>query len=90
MNIVPPYHAEMLLKPGDYDILVQHEGYQSARQWVRIEDRDVVLDIRLDKKEAARPRLERKMTNRLGMSFALIPAGEFLMGTSQEEFVCLF
>jgi TPR repeat protein len=43
----------MALKPGRYDILVESEGYQSARQWVVIDDHDVILDITLEKNPAA-------------------------------------
>jgi hypothetical protein len=48
MNIRPSYKPKMSLPPGEYDILVDHQGYNSARQWVTIRDQDVVIDMRLD------------------------------------------
>ena len=48
MNIRPSYQPEMSLPPGEYDILVDHQGYNPARQWVTIRDQDVVIDMRLD------------------------------------------
>jgi hypothetical protein len=49
MNIRPQYHAGMSLKSGQYHILAERQGYQTARRWVTIEDHDVMFDMRLDK-----------------------------------------
>jgi hypothetical protein len=52
MNIRPSYKPEMSLPPGEYDILADHQGYNPARQWVAIRDQDVVIDMRLDPRQA--------------------------------------
>lgn len=49
MNIKPTYFPGMALAPGQYDLLVQQDGYETVRQWVTIRDADVSLDIHLQK-----------------------------------------
>ncbi|GGC59430.1 hypothetical protein [Marinobacter halophilus] len=53
MNIGPKYRDGIELTPGDYDILVEKNGYRSSRFWVEIEDSKtkgskVALDVVLD------------------------------------------
>jgi hypothetical protein len=49
MNIAPPYYPGIELEPGQYDILVDRQGYVDARRLVTIANTDVVVDITLDK-----------------------------------------
>ncbi len=49
MNIKPKYHRGIELEPGDYDILVTHDGYESLRRDVPVSSgEDVHVDFRLD------------------------------------------
>jgi formylglycine-generating enzyme required for sulfatase activity len=75
----------MSLEPGHYDILVERSGYRTARQWVTIRDRDVVVEMALDgvaPKRPAPPRHPKSVTNSLGMKFVLLRAGQFQMGSA--------
>ena len=47
LNIGPKYTPGMQLPPGDYDVLVEHQGYQAQRQQVTITSSPVTLDIDL-------------------------------------------
>jgi len=50
MNIIPRYQPGIALKPGQYDIYVTHPGYFSKRFWIDIADRDVSVDVVLERK----------------------------------------
>jgi formylglycine-generating enzyme required for sulfatase activity len=52
----------MSLQPGEYDILVDHSGYNPARQWVAVRDQDVVIDMRLDRRQTL-PSVQTDMTS---------------------------
>ncbi len=49
MNIKPKYRHNMSLYPGKYDVLVQNNGYKPKRQWIEIRDRDVTINVTLQK-----------------------------------------
>jgi hypothetical protein len=50
MNIKPRYEPGIALKPGQYDIYVTHPSYYSKRFWIDIVDRDVSVDVVLERK----------------------------------------
>jgi len=52
MNIKSRYYEGIRVAPGKYDILVEHEGYKSYREWVNVEY-DVIVKVVLKKKAAA-------------------------------------
>lgn len=52
MNIKSRYYPGIRLVPGKYDILVEHEGYKSYRQWVSL-DYDMILKVILKEKAEA-------------------------------------
>ncbi|MGN7613542.1 hypothetical protein ACQZV8_15825 [Magnetococcales bacterium HHB-1] len=45
LNIVPPYRAGMLLKPGRYHIEVTRKGYRKVRRWVELTDFDLIVPV---------------------------------------------
>ncbi|OAD21456.1 TPR repeat protein [Candidatus Thiomargarita nelsonii] len=47
MNINPKYQPGICLKRGKYDVFVTHQGYESYRQWLKITDSNVSLDVTL-------------------------------------------
>ena len=47
MNIAPKYHDQMALRPGAYDILVKHPGFQPYRRWIRLGAQDRALHVTL-------------------------------------------
>ncbi len=49
MNIRPIYRPGILLKPDRYDIEVSHAGYTNVRQWVKIVNQAVTVQISLKK-----------------------------------------
>ena len=48
MNIKPKYQPGILLKPGKYDIEVTCLGYESKRQWVKIDNANLTFDVILN------------------------------------------
>jgi formylglycine-generating enzyme required for sulfatase activity len=49
MNITPKYRRGIELEPGDYDVLVTHDGYESLKRNVPVSSgEDVHVDFRLD------------------------------------------
>ncbi len=68
MNIKPKYRPGIPLEPGKYDILVEQQGYQSARQWVTIQDADVSLDISLEKVSQIPEKTETKSAVKMSAS----------------------
>ncbi|MEN8219382.1 MAG: PEGA domain-containing protein [Pseudomonadota bacterium] len=47
MNIGPKYQPGICLMEGKYEIFVTHQGYESYREWIKITDEDVSLDVML-------------------------------------------
>jgi TPR repeat protein len=47
MNIRPKYQPGICLREGKYDVFVTHQGYDSYREWIKITDEDVSLDVTL-------------------------------------------
>ncbi len=52
MNIKSRYYPGIQLPSGKYDILVEHEGYKSYREWVNV-DYDLIAKVVLKKSEEA-------------------------------------
>jgi formylglycine-generating enzyme required for sulfatase activity len=83
----------MSLAPGHYHIQGEREGYHTARQWVTIQDRDIVVDMMLEriamKREAdttaSSSTPSKTWRNPLGMEFVLIPSGRFQMGSTSGD-----
>ena len=48
MNIKPKYKHGICLKKGNYDIYVTHKNHKSYRKWIKIEDRDVYINMTLE------------------------------------------
>lgn len=49
LNIEQTYHPGIALPPGLYDLQVSKKGYDKSRQWIRLKDQDVKLEIFLNK-----------------------------------------
>ena len=62
MNITPKYRHNMNLSSGKYDILVQKKGYKSNRKWIEIKDRDVTINVTLQKVTKSRQSSTKKVT----------------------------
>lgn len=65
MNITPKYKDGIELRPGDYEIFVEAEGYRSKRFWIALEDEsnqdnEVNLDVNLNR--LGLPRCTEKVT----------------------------
>lgn len=52
MNVKSRYYPGIRLRPGKYDILVEHEGYKSYREWVNVEY-DIIVKVILKQKAEA-------------------------------------
>ncbi|MBC2716760.1 MAG: WD40 repeat domain-containing protein [Desulfobacteraceae bacterium] len=52
MNIKSRYYPGIRLAPGKYDILVEHEGHKTYREWVNVEY-DIIVKVILKKKAEA-------------------------------------
>lgn len=50
MNIKPKYHHNIRLKPGNYDIQVSADGYQTYRRWHRVLAGKQSINIELKKR----------------------------------------
>ncbi len=49
LNISTRYRiGGMVLKPGLYDVLVEKEGYQAKRQWIRLGPVPIIVSVKLD------------------------------------------
>ena len=46
------YYPGMKLEPGEYEIIVQHAGYEDFREWINLEN-NITLDVILNKEGAA-------------------------------------
>ncbi len=53
MNIDEQYYPGIKLSPGYYEVLVESKGYESFREWIKL-DKDKVLQIALSKTGAAK------------------------------------
>ncbi|MDX8414404.1 MAG: hypothetical protein R8J85_09990 [Mariprofundales bacterium] len=53
LNIKPRYSPQLLLYPGRYRLQVVARGYQTARRWVEIVDRDITAQFSLKPSTAA-------------------------------------
>ena len=78
LGVVPEFHQGIKLDPGRYQIEVTASGYIPQKQWVFIPAKEnTKFIIRLEKNVT---RKLKTFTNSLGMMFAKIPAGNFMMG----------
>jgi formylglycine-generating enzyme required for sulfatase activity len=79
LNIKPRFYQGMELEPGRYDVEVRASGYDSFREWVRLEaGEDRTMEVRLS-------RQPEDLTNSLGMAFVQIKPGSFMMGSPENE-----
>ena len=53
LNIKPIYKDGILLEAGQYRIEISKQGYSTKKQWVKIVNKDMVIDINLVKKPYA-------------------------------------
>lgn len=52
LNIVPKFKQGIALAPGKYELQITHPNYPERRQWVELSDRDVSIDVLLDRSHA--------------------------------------
>ncbi|MBF0453992.1 MAG: serine/threonine protein kinase [Magnetococcales bacterium] len=50
LNIQPPYQPGIKLPPENYHLEVSRAGYETKRKWIKIKNRDRVLEIQLKKR----------------------------------------
>ena len=83
LNIGPAFYPGMDLDPGRYHVEVSADGFEKEDRWVVLsEGEDETLSIRLT---AVQPVSGGKESNSLGMDFAYIPPGSFMMGSPSGE-----
>ena len=80
MNIKPVYTPGISLLPGKYHINVSKKKYIEFNEWIELaEGESKQLTVTLT------PVSKNKLTNSIGMTFVLIPAGTFQMGSPKSE-----
>jgi WD40 repeat protein len=52
VDLEETYYPGMKLEPGEYEIIVQHAGYEDFREWINLEN-DITIDVVLNKEDAA-------------------------------------
>ena len=93
LNIKPVYEPGMLLLPDKYHIEISKESFKTYDEWIDIlEGEEKKLNIKLEQviKETKQKffkskYLPKQFTNEYGMTFVLIKAGTFLMGSPADE-----
>ena len=83
LNIGPRYSPGMVLKPGKYHVEVSKPGYERVRQWVKVANQDLRVNIVLSEQQTRK--IASDYTNGIGMSFRKIPSGTFTMGSPSTE-----
>jgi hypothetical protein len=83
LNTDAAYRPGVKLEPGQYDILVERDGYIPVRRHITIAHADVLLNIALA--ISPKPSEPKTIRNSIGMEFVLIPAGEFRMGSTKGD-----
>jgi len=87
LNIGPAFYQGMDLDPGSYHVEVSAEGYETEKLWVTLSAaEDKYLDINLKQASVVSSGYQdNKITNSLGMNFAYIRPGIFMMGRPSSE-----
>jgi len=95
LHMRPKFQQGMVLPPGRYELEASHQNYYQVKKWVSLnanEDLTVEMELKskyattLNKKTLKKSSYHYKtFTNQFGMSFVLIPAGSFLMGSPKNE-----
>ena len=84
LNIGPVFSQGMELDPGRYHLEVSAEGHEKDDRWVDLASgEDETLQIRLA--PVAQAAAGKQLKNSLGMEFAYIPPGSFMMGSPSDE-----
>jgi formylglycine-generating enzyme required for sulfatase activity len=79
LNIRPRFYQGIELTPGEYHMEFTASGFNTVRKSIKLEaGEDRTVDISLGK-------LGDLITNSLGMKFAVIRPGSFMMGSPDEE-----
>lgn len=87
LNIRERYQDGIALEPGPYHIEVSRSGYQTYDNWVRIEDQNLTLKIKLDASLKPGTEINSPLTARIkseGPDMISIPAGSFYMGDKND------
>jgi formylglycine-generating enzyme required for sulfatase activity len=83
LNIKQRFSQGMELRPGEYHLEVSARGHQPERTWITLAaGEDKTIDIRLKK-------IEKVITNSLGMKFVFTDPGTFLMGSAARDAAAL-
>jgi formylglycine-generating enzyme required for sulfatase activity len=82
MNIREPFYQGIDLAPGKYHLEISKNGYETHSEWVQI-IAGITNKFKIDLKKKSQ--LTGTFTNRLGMTFVLIKAGRFMMGSPSNE-----
>jgi formylglycine-generating enzyme required for sulfatase activity len=87
LNIKPKFYQGMELEAGSYEVEVASEGYETQRQWIKLEAGDEKrFKFELAKIKIPEPiQVQKLIKNSIGMEFVLIPAGSFTMGSPLNE-----
>ncbi|BDX06394.1 SUMF1/EgtB/PvdO family nonheme iron enzyme [Planctobacterium marinum] len=81
LNIQPVYYEGIRLEPGDYQVKVSAEGYESETRWVSLNTTHSQFEFSLNK---AKPRYTAGVQSVLD-SMVSIPGGSFMMGSNDGE-----
>ncbi len=87
LNIRERYQDQIALEPGRYHIEVSRNGYQSYDNWVRIEDQNLQLKVKLNPSLKPGTEITTPLTARIksqGPEMISIPAGSFYMGDKND------
>jgi formylglycine-generating enzyme required for sulfatase activity len=82
MNIREPFYQGIDLAPGKYHLEISKDGYETHNEWIQI-IAGITNKFKIDLKKKSQ--LTGTFTNRLGMTFVLIKAGRFMMGSPSNE-----
>ncbi|HRX70285.1 MAG: hypothetical protein KDJ22_00955 [Candidatus Competibacteraceae bacterium] len=88
LNSPIPYQPGVRLPPGNYEIEIGQTGYAASRKSVRIEDRDVAIDVELEKTRhglTIRPEPADATVRLLGVSGAYQPGMPLAPGNYEIE-----
>jgi len=82
LNIREPFYQGIDLAPGKYHVEISKDGYETHNEWVQI-IAGITNKFKIELKKKSQ--LTGTFTNRLGMTFVLIKAGRFMMGSPSSE-----